>query len=169
MGNILLGPGFEGGSWFTPWPGYTTSGTHVDGQDTVIFHSELASVRCVVTSATMDGGRNQGSNENPALANMPPGQYFFFGWVKTGAGVTNAHCLVRERTTFAALAGGHITNANQDWTQVGGMFITTQVFTMDVLVGLGSYGAASGGTAYFDDIYLSQVPPNRRTLLGVGT
>jgi hypothetical protein len=156
MAEILLDPSIEsaGGNWYDFWTEYGPGGqTH--SWDTVEKHSGTHSFKLVSASTAYDGGRRQGGAENSALVLLPAGEYYFSGWIKTGANVDNAHCVIQRIVGYTEMAGGHITTPNQDWTQVGGQFTSDGTSEYVILFGLGSYGATSDGTAWFDDISLT--------------
>lgn len=157
MANILLNPGFETGSLDTFWAGYTSSGTRSDGYDTTNFVHGVQGLRVTAVGGVMDGGRQQTANENPRLTLLTRGTWLFSGYVMTGASVVNAHMLIRENTGFGVVAGGHVTTANTAWTFFYGYFYSDGLKNYDVIMGLGSYGAASDGVAYFDDISLEMI------------
>lgn len=157
MANIILNQSFETGSLDTFWAGYTSSGVRIDGYDLTNFTQGVQGLKVQASGGVMDGGRQQTATENPKLALLTKGTWLFSGWVMTGASVTNAHLLIRENTGFAVVAGGHVTTANTAWTFFSGYFLSDGVRNYDVIMGLGSYGAASDGVAYFDDISLEMI------------
>lgn len=145
MANLVQDYSIEAGNWYDYWPEYETSGSSTDSQDSVEFHQGSKSFK-IVCAGLSDAGRYQ----NQALT---AGTYQFSGWVKTGSGVTNAHMLIHD-SGFGVLAGGHVTSADQDWAKISGSFTLGGSDTCTIRIGLGSFGATSLGTAYFDEIYL---------------
>lgn len=155
MTNLTGDFSIEAADWFNYWLGYITSGNSNSSQDNAVFYVGANSYKIVASGGVTDSGRYQDIV-------LRLGRYHFSGFVKTGASVTNAHCLIHD-SGFNVLAGGHVTTANQDWTEESGDFTVTVAGTYTVRIGLGSFGSASDGTANFDNITLSRYDPGFKT------
>ena len=153
MAQLLEAIDMESPNVFNYWTTYNTTGTPAHTQDTSTFVSGTSSIKVDGSGGACDAGQNQGASVNPNLVLLPVGQYTFSGWIKTDSSVTNAHLVIRENTGFAALQGWHISGLT-NWTYYEGTFNMTSAINVDVLFGLGSYGSASAGIAWFDDIRL---------------
>lgn len=145
--NLIPNPSFEV-NITDNWDTYGT-GTLTRTRDTVEQFWGAASFKIDAGGLASDGGLSY----NLTLA---AGTYAFAGYVKTGADVTNAHCIIRENTGFTTLVENHVTTANQNWQRLGGTFTLGGSQSCDVIIGLGSYGSTSIGIAFFDGLYLVQ-------------
>jgi hypothetical protein len=144
--NLITNPSFE--QDFNGWDGYTTSGSNTDTIDTAVAYDRSASYH-ISAAVASDAGRTM---PFPSLA---AGTYWFSARVKTGPTVGNACVVVRGRNDFAARVQANL-SANQDWTLVSGSFTAEGGVDYDIIVGLGSYGSASAGDAWFDAVLLEK-------------
>lgn len=142
--NLIPNPSFEN-NITDNWSEYTSSGAITS--ERVTDESAIGSASYKISAVTPS---DAGLSHNIVLK---PGKYYFAGYVKTGAGVENAHLIIRENTGFNTLVSYNVT-ANEDWQRLSGTFTLTSEQSCDVLIGLGSYGAASDGEAWFDGLYL---------------
>lgn len=145
--NLVPNPSFEVN--LDGWTTYTTSGSVTHSRVTTQFLFGSACYQ-IVASAPSDAGLQK-------EVTLSAGTYAFSAYCKTGADVTDAHIVIRKNTDFIPLVNGHITNENQDWQRVSGVFTLTESTSCDILLGLGSYGSASEGTAWFDGVLLENL------------
>ena len=146
--NLVTNPSFEsgiGGGWVS----YSSGGTSTKAQDATTSYDRAASAHVAAASAA-DGGLQF------PLGVLAAGTYAFQVRVKTGANVTNACAVTRRNSDSAVVAGGHVTAANQDWALLSGTFTADGVLSFDIVLGLGSYGAASQGDVWFDACQIEQ-------------
>jgi len=146
------------------WYQYTSAGSYTISHETTTTHSGAGSFKIVSTSGTTcDGGIAANANAGGttdigfSISLVASTTYYLSVWIKTGASVANAHCVLQD-SSYAAPIQFHQTSANVDWTLFSGSFTTTAAISARILIGLGSYGSASDGTAYFDDLYLGTGP-----------
>lgn len=140
--NYVKNPSFEE-SVAAAWTNYVTSGLITRTRDTVIKRRGLAALKVSATIAS-DGGVE-------VNITLPAGTYSFGATCRTNAAVDNAHMVVRTLDDFTVLLQHNVAGASE-WKRYGGTFTLVAEETIQVLLGLGSYGAASDGEAWFDEI-----------------
>ncbi|MBU0847632.1 hypothetical protein KKH23_10640, partial [Patescibacteria group bacterium] len=139
---------FEGDSSSPPtdFEHYGT-GTLTRTIDGTVYKSGTKSWK-VVASEASDGGIINSTDFEFLNLRM----YVSSCWIKTGADVTNAHFVVRG-TGNTDIVDLHQEDADTDWTFFESVFTSSadaESKFFEFLVGLGSYGSTSDGTAWFD-------------------
>ena len=145
--NYVPNPSFEV-ALLSGWSVYGTYDT-VE-RVTAQFNNGVASFH-ISNATTKDGG----IISDPIA--LPAGTYTVSAYIKISANVDNAHLVAREvgGDSFA----GAITQAypgNTNWNRYSYSFTIATPKNVEILIGLGSYGAASDGEAWFDGLMLEE-------------
>jgi len=113
-------------------------------RDTTVKQVGAASLKLTATS-TVDSGQW----ESMALG---AGTYTASVWIKTD-NVTNA-CMVLRDPGFNDIGSQTHLSGTKDWTRYSNTFTLSAPTTVQMLVGLGSYGSTSAGTVWFDGMMI---------------
>lgn len=143
--NYVANPSFEV-ALLNGWSAYGTYDTIE--RSTSQFNNGIASFR-INNATTKDGGIIS------AGVTLPAGTYTISCYMKLSAAVDNAHLVARE--VGGDSFPGAITQAypgNTNWNRYSYSFTIATSKNVEILIGMGSYGAASDGEAYFDGLML---------------
>ena len=146
--NYVANSSFENATPLTSWFLYGTTASV--GPDTTTAFSGTTSIKVTDTTAN-DGGFQSNS------FSLAPGNYTFSVYAQIQATVTNASMVIRT------LGGGSVLvlvnqayPGNTNWNRYYGTFTLTTTTSVEILLGIGSYGPHSLGTVNYDAVQVEQ-------------
>lgn len=159
--NYVPNPSFEPTTLLTGWTAYGTYDTIE--RSTSQSNNGTASFR-INNATNKDGGLLS------SAMTLPAGTYTLSAYRKLSAAVDNAHVMIRQ-VGGGTLGAGETTGypGNTNWNRISYSFTIAVTTMVEILIGLGSYGASSDGEAYFDGIQLENAASAGAFLTGDNT
>jgi hypothetical protein len=152
--NECTNPSFET-SADTNWTTLSGSATGFYWRDTSSRHSSTnspttaASLRVNNTTAQANGRVH--------TRTLAAGTYAIAAWIQVLTGTTNAAFVVRRTSDNALLLDQHRTTPNNSWSRIGGFISVSASTEVEIICGVGIFGATSGGSARFDEILIERI------------